>query len=95
MMSWLLNELVALAGPAYFFLQLIMAFRYRGRWRLAALGPLVLMVPLALEAGLAYAAGVPGWPTLLVLASPVACLYLLLLAVLKGWVGSRRARGRR
>jgi hypothetical protein len=87
-MGWLVTELVALGGPAYFFLQIIMAIRYRGRWRLAALAPLLLMVPLALEAGLAYAAGVPGWPTLLVVSSPVACLYLLLLAVLKGWMGS-------
>ena len=92
-MDWLLKELVALAGPAYFFLQLIMAVRYRGRWRFAALVPLLLMVPLAIEAGLAYAAGVPGWPTLLVGISPVACLYLLLLAVLKGWAGSRDTRG--
>jgi hypothetical protein len=91
-MGWVLTELVALAGPAYFFLQIIMAVRYRGRWRLAALGPLLLMVPLAIEAGLAYAAGVPGWSTLLVVISPVACLYLLGVAVLKGWMGSRRAR---
>jgi hypothetical protein len=90
-MHWLLIELVALAGPAYFFLQLIMAVRYRGRWRLAALAPLLVMVPLAIEAALAYRAGLPGWPTLLVVTSPVACLYLLALAVLKGWVGSRPA----
>jgi hypothetical protein len=89
-MDWLWTELVALGGPAYFFLQIIMGVRYRGRWRLAALAPLLLMLPLAIEAGLAYAAGVPGWPTLLVLVSPVAALYLLLLAVLKGWVGSRQ-----
>jgi hypothetical protein len=92
-MGWLLAELVALAGPAYFFLQLMTAVRYRGRWRLAALAPLLLMVPLAIEAGLAYAAGVPGWPSPLVLASPVAFLYLLLVAVLKGWVGAGAARG--
>lgn len=91
-MGWLLAELMALAGPAYFFLQLMTAVRYRGRWRLAALVPLLVMVPLAIEAGLAYAAGVPGWPSLLVRASPAAFLYLLLLAVLKGWVGSREAR---
>jgi len=92
-MDWLLVETVALAGPAYFFLQVIMAVRYRGRWRLAALAPLLIMLPLAIEAGLAYAAGVRGWPTLLVVTAPVACLYLLVLAVLKGWLGARRAHG--
>ena len=91
MLHWLWVELVALAGPAYLFLQVIMAIRYRGRWRLAGLGPLLIMLPLAIEAGLAYAAGVPGWPTLVVVTAPVACLYLLVLAVLKGWLESRRA----
>src|SRR5215510_12816874 len=70
--DWLIGELVALAGPAYFFLQILMAVRYRGSWRLAALAPLLVMVPLALHAGLAYAGGAPGWPLLLVLATPVA-----------------------
>jgi hypothetical protein len=69
-----------------------MAVRYRGGWRLAALTPLLFMVPLTIEAGLAYAAGVPGWPTLLIGISPIAGLYLLLLAVLKGWMGARGAR---
>jgi hypothetical protein len=90
-MHWLLMELVALAGPAYFFLQLIMAVRYRGRWRLAALGPLLVMVPLAVEAALAYRASVPAWPALLVVTAPVACFYLLALAFLKGWLESRKA----
>lgn len=89
-MDWLWTELIALGGPAYFFLQIIMAVRYRGRWRVAALGPLVIMVPLAIEAGLAYWAGVPGWPTLLVLMAPVAAAYLLLLALSKGWTSSRQ-----
>jgi hypothetical protein len=92
-MGWVGWELVALAGPAYFFLQLIMAIRYRGRWRLAALGPLLIMVPLAVEAGLAYAAGVPGWVTGIVIVAPIAAGYLLALAILKGWRESRRAGG--
>src|SRR5262249_2910920 len=44
-MAWMTTELVALAGPAYFFLQLLMVLRYRGRWRMAALAPLLVMVP--------------------------------------------------
>jgi hypothetical protein len=86
--SWLIGELVALAGPAYFFLQIMMAMRYRGRWRLAALVPLLVMVPLVAQAGLAYAAGEPGWPLLLVLAAPVAFTWLLLVAIVKSSAGS-------
>ena len=82
-MEWLIAELVAVAGPAYFFLQLIMAARYRGRWRLAALLPLMVMVPLAAHAGFAYAAGSNAWPALLILASPVAFGYLLVVGIAK------------
>jgi hypothetical protein len=96
-MGWLtgdrlIAELVALAGPAYFFLQILMAIRYRGRWRLAALAPLLVMVPLAVHAGLAYAAGAPGWLPLLVLAAPLAFAYLLLVGIVKGSAGSLAAR---
>jgi hypothetical protein len=87
-MEWLIGELVALAGPAYFFLQILTAARYRGRWRVAALVPLVVMVPLAIHAGIAYAAGSPAWPLLLILASPFAFVYLVLVGVVKSSVGS-------
>ena len=93
-MDWLIGELVAMAGPAYFFLQLLMAVRYRGRWRVAALVPLIVMVPLAVHAGFAYAAGVPAWPLLLVLAAPLGFAYLLLVGVVKASVGSPVARRR-
>lgn len=93
--DWLIGELVALAGPAYFFLQLLMVIRYRGRWRIAALVPLLVMVPLAVQAALAYAAGSEAWPLLLVLSAPLAFLYLLLVAIAKGASGSRKARGTR
>jgi hypothetical protein len=82
-MEWVVGELVMLAGPAYFFLQLIMAVRYRGRWLLLSLVPLLFMVPLALHAGMSFAAGSNMWPVLLILASPVAFFYLLCLAVAK------------
>jgi len=91
-MDWLIGELVALAGPAYFFLQILMAMRYRGRWRLAALAPLLIMVPLAVHAAFAYAAGAPGWPLLLVLAAPVGFAWLLLVGIVKSSVGSLAAR---
>jgi putative Ca2+/H+ antiporter (TMEM165/GDT1 family) len=87
-MDWLIGELVALAGPAYFFLQILMAVRYRRPWRIAALVPLTFMVPLAVHAGFAYAAGAPAWPMLLILAAPLAFGYLLLVGVAKATIGS-------
>ena len=85
-MDRLIGEAVALAGPMYLFLQLLMAVRYRGGWRLAALAPLVVMVPLAVHAGVVYATGSAAWPVLLYLAAPPACLYLLLVAIAKAVV---------
>lgn len=93
-MEWLVGELVALAGPAYFFLQILMAARYRGGWRIAALLPLILMLPLAIHAAFGYAAGSAAWPVLLILASPLAFVYLVLVGVTRSSIGSLRARRR-
>jgi hypothetical protein len=46
------------------------------------------------HAGFAYAAGVPAWPLLLVLAAPLGFAYLLLVGVVKASVGSPVARRR-
>jgi hypothetical protein len=86
MADWLIGELVTLAAPAYFFLQLLMAVRYRGRWLVLSLVPLLIMVPLTAHAGLAFAAGSNMWPVLIILAAPVAFLYLLILAIVKAWL---------
>jgi hypothetical protein len=86
-MEWFIAELVALAGPAYFFLQILMTVRYRGRWLVLVLAPLILMVPLAVHAGVAYAAGSGAWPALLVLACPIAFGYLLVVGALKAGLG--------
>ena len=94
-MEWLTKELLTVSGPMYFFLQVLMLARYRGRWLLLSLAPLLVMVPLAVHAGYARAAGFNGWPLLLVLTTPFACLYLLGLAVLKGALTQRAARERR
>jgi len=82
-MDDLIGELLMLAAPLYFFLQVLMARRYRGRWLILSLVPLLVMVPLAIHAGLAFAAGSNLWPLLLILASPLACIYLVGLAVVK------------
>lgn len=85
-MDWLIGELVMLAAPAYFFLQILMAVRYRGRWLVLSLVPLLVIVPLAIHAALAFAAGSDVWPLLLIFAAPVAFTYLLGLALVKASV---------
>ena len=50
--------------------------------------PLLVMVPLAVHAGFAYAAGLPAWPLLLILAAPWSFLYLVLVGVVKAVRGA-------
>jgi len=85
-MDWLIGELVMLAALAYFFLQVLMAVRYRGRWLVLSLVPLLFMAPLAVHAGFAFAVGSDLWPVLLIFASSLAFAYLLGLAIVKASV---------
>jgi hypothetical protein len=82
-MDWIIGELIILAGPLYLFLQLLMGAKYRGRWLVLALVPLLVMVPVGAQSALAFAAGSNVWLMPLVLSAPLACLYLLALAVAK------------
>jgi hypothetical protein len=66
--------------PGYFALQWYTARNWDGGWRVAALVPLLVMAPLVVHAAIAFMARSNLWPLLVILASPVACVYLLALA---------------
>jgi hypothetical protein len=85
-MDWVIGEFVFLAAPLYFFLQALMALRYRGRWLLLSLLPLLVMVPLAAQSAFAFAGGSNLWPLPVILSAPFACSYLLGLAIVKAIV---------
>jgi hypothetical protein len=81
-----IGPLMAFAGlsiPGYLILQIVLLFRYSGRWRLAAALPLVGMIPLLLYTLAALAAGSNLWPLMLLFLTPLAFLYLLAVIVLK------------
>lgn len=82
-MERLVAELIALSVPTYFFLQLFTLLRYRHIWRLVAGVPLLLMIPLGVHAAVAFSVGSPLWLAPIILAAPVACVYLLALTVAK------------
>src|SRR5690606_9649085 len=63
-------SLILLTVPGYFVLQWIALATQRGRWRWAALAPLLVMAPAALHAVFAFAAGSNLWPIVLILAAP-------------------------
>lgn len=73
----LIVGLIIMSGvPAYFICQYLMTRNLVGRWRLASLAPLALMVPLIAHALFALAAGSNIWSMFVVLYAPVACAYL-------------------
>jgi len=82
-MGGIFEEIWLVLVPAYFFLQYFTLARYRGGWRMAALAPLVVMLPLVGHAILAFLAGSNLWPLLLILVSPIAFLYLVVLGIIR------------
>jgi hypothetical protein len=68
-----------LAVPGYFVLQAAALFMLRGRWRWAALAPLLVTAPAALHATLALSAGSNLWPIVFIFTAPLGFLYLALL----------------
>jgi hypothetical protein len=78
-----------LSIPAYFVLQWQLGRRWNGAWRVAALLPLIVMGPVLIHAILAYIAQANLWPIFLILSSPFALAYLVVLIALRAsarWV---------
>lgn len=82
---------IMLGVPGYVVLQWILARRWKGGWRIAALAPLVIMIPVLGHALLALAAQSNLWPIFVIFTAPVAFAYLVALIVL--WAGVRWVQG--
>jgi hypothetical protein len=85
-MEILLGLLVMIALPGYWVLQIMLVKRYDGGWRIAALAPLIAMVPLLAYTAYAFAAGSNLWPLLLIFVSPVAFVYLAIVSAVRAMV---------
>jgi hypothetical protein len=79
--------LAMLATPGYFILQIWTAAKLTGRWRTAALVPLVLAVPLLVWCAYAFADQSNLWPVPFLLFAPFGTCYLVVLVA-----ASARAR---
>lgn len=75
----LMELAVMMSFPGYLVLQWHAARSWDGAWRIAALVPLVIMALLVVQAALAFLAQSNLWPLLVILATPLACLYLIAL----------------
>lgn len=75
-------DLIFLCVPGYFLLQVLLTYRTSGGWRKATLAPAVIMAPVLAYTVLAFAAQSNLWPLLMLLITPLAFLYLVVLSVL-------------
>jgi uncharacterized membrane protein YdbT with pleckstrin-like domain len=88
-----LGELVVGIGVlsivGYLVLQPLTGFRLSGGWRIAALVPLIAVVPIVVHAAYAFAQRSNLWPLGLIFFMPFAFLYLLVVAATRWLVGLR------
>jgi hypothetical protein len=75
-------DLIFLSVPGYFLLQATLTFWTRRGWRIASLVPAAAMLPILAVTVIAFGAQSNLWPIPLLLAAPVAFLYLVFLCVL-------------
>lgn len=79
--------LVVMAGvPAYFVAQPAAIWRWPGRWRHAALAPLLLTVPALCFSLVALHQGSNLWPITLIFAAALGMIYLSALWLARWWL---------
>jgi hypothetical protein len=72
-----------LAAPMYLVLQPVAAILLRGGWRIAALVPLLLAIPLGLWCLAAFADQSNLWPVPFLLFAPFGTIYLVIVLLLR------------
>jgi hypothetical protein len=86
-MEMMLGGLIVLIGYmsalAYIPLQLYTGIRWQGGWRIVALVPILLMVPIFAFTAYAFAQESNLWPLLLIFAAPVGAGFLIILMVIR------------
>jgi hypothetical protein len=87
--DFLFGGLIMLMLPAYCLLQIVLPLVWKGRWRLAAMLPLALMVPAFVVSLFALAAGSNLWPIWMILLAPLAFLYLAVLGIARFFVRAK------
>jgi hypothetical protein len=86
--DWLSGTIGA-GVPLYFVLQIWLAVAWSGRWRIAALVPAIVLLPILVYALVALAHGSNLWPLALIFSAPLGVAYLLVVRVVRAVVGKR------
>lgn len=91
--SWnmVLGEAIIALTPLHLVLQIWLVSAWRGRWRWAALLPLLGFVPALVVAFIGLARDSNLWPITVIFFAPLGCAYLLVVAVLRTLLTRRQA----
>ena len=71
------------SAVAYVPLQIYSGLKWRGGWRIVAFVPLLLMVPVFVFTGIAFAQESNLWPIILIFSAPFGTAYLLILFLIR------------
>ncbi len=74
---------------AYVPLQIYAGIKWSGGWRIAALVPLLLMVPVFVFTAVAFAQESNLWPIVLIFAAPLGTIYLIFLFIMRRFATGR------
>jgi hypothetical protein len=72
-----LGVVIMLFTPLYLVLQIWLGLAFTGRWRIAALVPLIGFVPALIVSVDALSRGSNLWPIVVIFFAPLGCMYLL------------------
>jgi hypothetical protein len=89
--QWALFFALMWSPVAYLVAQVSTLRRFQGRWRVAALAPIVPMAIVLVYTLSAFRAGSNLFPLVLIFTSPIAFLYLMVLVVLRRYLLAARA----
>jgi hypothetical protein len=87
----LIGAAIVLLVPLYLILQTWFGCAWAGRWRMAALVPLIGFVPALIIALLQLSRGSNLWPLTVIFFAPLGFIYLLVAAIARQVVSRRRA----
>jgi hypothetical protein len=90
--SWnaLLGQVIMAFTPLYLILQIWFGLALTGRWRIAALVPLIGFVPALIISLHALSQGSNLWPIVVIFFAPLGCIYLLAVGLARMILGRRR-----
>jgi hypothetical protein len=85
-----LGMVIMLFTPLYLILQIWFGLALTGRWRMAALVPLIGFVPAVIISLDALSRKSNLWPIMVIFFAPLGCIYLLTVAIARMIIGRRR-----